>query len=280
MIDHRRERHAWRTIHPGVYALTQGSLSRHQRWFAASLTSPDSFLSHGSAGAYYGFRKFDKGFEVVTRPGRGGRRRVGGVVVFWSTTLAGDTTSREGIAITTPARTLIDLAAHLDDRATARMFREALRLRTASASLVRRTVDRHRGRRGTRLLRDLAARYATLPYHRCKSNAEALGLEILHDAGAPPPRVNVKVAGEEADFTWPEYMWIVEIDGDQFHRFPAEDAKTEAAWKKAGYTVCRISSDDVYFAPETLLRLAPPGRSRRPRAARTRPSAGRSAAAR
>jgi Protein of unknown function (DUF559) len=280
MIDHYVKEHGWRVIHAGVYALTSAPLSQRQRWFAASLTGPDSFLSHASAGACHGFRPWEAPFEIVTRPGTGGRRRFGRLLVCRSTTLEGDTTRHHGIPITTAERTLIDLAAHLDDRATGRMLREALRLRTTDAKQVLETLKRHRGRRGTRLLADLATRYAALPYARTRSNPEALALEILHDAGVAPPEVNVLIAGLEADLVWRILRLIIEIDGGQYHRFPAEDARKEAAWRRAGYTVRRIPSDDVYFAPEKLLRLAPPGRSRRPRAARTRPSAGRSAAPR
>jgi hypothetical protein len=256
MIDHRVKKHGWRVVHPGVYALTHAPLSRRQRWMAAALTSPDSFLSHASAGACYGFRPFDGRFETITRPGRGGRRRLGGVLVFWSGTLDGDTTRHDGIPITTPARTLVDLASAIDDQATGRMFREALRLRTTTAMEVRETVERHRGRRGTRLLRDLANRYAKLPYDRTRSNPEALALELLHDAGVEPPRVNIRVAGEEADLVWPARRRIVEIDGGQFHQFPEEDARKERAWKKAGYTVRRLPSDAVYRHPARLLEAA------------------------
>jgi predicted transcriptional regulator of viral defense system len=257
MIDHHVKDHRWRVVHAGVYALTQAPLSRRQRWFAASLTSPDSFLSHASAGACHGFRPWEGSFEIVTRPGTGGPRRFGDVLVCRSTTLDGETTRLDGIAITTAARTLVDLSTHLDGRAVGRMFREALRLKTVTAQQVREALERCQGRRRNKLLADLASRYATLPYHRTKSNPEALALEILHDAGREPPRVNVKVAGKEADLTWPKHGRIIEIDGPDFHRFRAEDARKEAAWRRAGYTVRRIPSDDIYHRPEELLRLAP-----------------------
>jgi hypothetical protein len=280
MVDHRVAEHRWRSIHPGVYALTRAPLTRRQLWFAAALTSPDSVLSHASAGACWGFRPWQSRFETITRPGRGGPRRHGSLLVLRSAVLDGDTTRHEGIPITTAARTVIDLAMFLDDRATGRLFREALRLSTTTADELHQALSRCRGRRRNRMLADLARRYATLPYGRCRSNPEALALEILHDAGVEPPQVNVEVAGREADLVWRRHRRIIEIDGGGYHRFPAEDARKEAAWRKAGYTVGRISSDDVYDRPDELLRLAPPGRSRRPPAARSRPSAGRAAAAR
>ncbi len=101
--------------------------------------------------------------------------------------------------------------------------------------------------------RRLALRYAGLPYERCRSNAEARALEVLHDAGIEVPLVNVRIAREEADLTWSKRKLIIEIDGPQFHQFAEEDARKEALWRRAGYVVRRVPSDAVYDAPEELL---------------------------
>src|SRR2546425_11780197 len=89
----RRQLHArgWRSPHPGVYVLTSAPVSRRQLWFAAVLSAPGSVLSH-SAGACFGFYRFERGYEVVTRQGHGGRRRDGGLLVFRATTVDGDVT--------------------------------------------------------------------------------------------------------------------------------------------------------------------------------------------
>jgi very-short-patch-repair endonuclease len=249
----------WRVVHPGVYALTSAPLTQHQRWMAATLTTPDSVLSHASAAACWGFAPQRRRgaqtnhYEVVTRPGSGGRRRLGGVLVLRSTTLKGDTTRLNGIPITTAARTLIDEAPHLNDKQLGRAFREALRLNVTSTQQLFRTLDRQRGRRGTARVKELAIRYSAVPYNRTRSNAEALGFEVLHDAGIEPPRVNMTVAGEEADLVWPERRLIVEVDGPQFHKFPDEDARKARRWRGAGFTVRRIASDAVYDVPEGLV---------------------------
>lgn len=256
MVDDRLHRRGWRLVHPGVYALTNAPLTRRQRWIAATLTTPDSVLSHASAGACLGIRPFDAVFETVTRPGSGGPRRLGGVLVSRSTSLAGDVTRHGGIRVTTTARTLIDLAPHLAPRATGKAFREALRLKVTSMQQLRATLRRHRGRRGTRLLGDLLRRYATLPYHRTRSDAESRALELLYDAGVEMPRANTIIAGEEADLAWPHRRLIVEIDGPQYHQFRAEDSRKERRWEAAGYTVRRIGSDAVYRQPERLIVLA------------------------
>jgi very-short-patch-repair endonuclease len=245
----------WRALHDGVFLLTMAPASRQQRWFAAVLTAPGSVLSHGSAGACYGFYRFDKGYEVVTRPGKGGRRRLGAVVVCRSSCLDGDLTRFGRLPVTTAARVLIDLAPGLDERRLGRAFREAIRLKRTTAGRVLNAVERHRGRRGTAALRVLATRYAGLPYRRTRSDAECRALEVLHEAGREAPKVNVKVAGVEADLVWPERRLIVEIDGPQFHQFAEEDARKEQAWHAAGFTVRRIGSDEVYDAAGRLVAL-------------------------
>ncbi len=72
------------------------------------------------------------------------------------------------------------------------------------------------------------------------------------------PSLNVDVAGEEADLSWPAWRLIVEIDGDPFHLDKGADARKEKAWRDAGWVVRRLPSDDVYERPWRLLESAQP----------------------
>jgi very-short-patch-repair endonuclease len=67
----------------------------------------------------------------------------------------------------------------------------------------------------------------------------------------------VRIAGEEADLSWAEHRLVVEIDGGPFHLDVGEDSRKQARWEAAGWTVRRLSSDDVYEHPLRLLELAP-----------------------
>lgn len=255
-IYHHARSRGWQRLHRGVFLLTSSPPTRRQQWWAAALTSPSSFLSHGSAAACYGIHRFARGYEVITRPGRGGHRRQGRVLVFRSTTVAEEVTRFQGIPITTAARVLVDLAAGLDDNRLGRAFRESIRLKRTTAGRVLECAGGHARAPGVPHLVALATRYAHVPYHRTRSDAEGRSLELLHDAGAELPEVNVKIAGKEADLVFRRRKEIVEIDGPQFHRFPDEDARKAAIWRKAGFTVRRISSDEVYRStPEGFRRL-------------------------
>lgn len=251
MIDHR-VKGGWRVIHQGVYALGQAPLSQRQRWIAAVLSAPGTYLGAASAGACHGFREWDGPFETVVRHGNGGPRRLGDLLVARSTTLVGQTKRKDGIPIVTAERALVDLAPGLERRQLERCFRESIRLRTTTANDISLILA---GQRGTRLLAALCDRYATIPYHRCRSDAECRALEVLHDACVPLPQVNVKVGGLEADLVWRRWRFLVEVDSQEFHQFADEDARKTAVWEAAGYTVLRIWANDVYFRPRLLVSL-------------------------
>jgi hypothetical protein len=219
---------------------------------AATLTTPDSVLSHASAGAAYRIYSFNAQFEVVTRPGSGGPRRLGDLLVCRSTRI--EATTLEGIPITTPERTLVDLAPHLDDKQLARAVREAVRVTPAAPSTILRALHR---RRGTARLRAAVARYAGLLASRARSDAELLALAILQEAGRPA-ELNIRIAGEEADLSWPAQRLIVELDGPQYHSDAAEDLRKQQIWQRAGWTVRRLPTDDVYDDPARLIAAALP----------------------
>lgn len=242
-IRHQARSRGWRRIHSGVWVLSQAPPTQQQLWWAAALSTPTSFLGRDSAGASYGFQRFDKPLETVVRPGDGGPRRVGRLLVYRSMRLHGDTGHFQGIPITSPERTLVDITGGLTPKQAGRCFREAVRLGHTTAPKVAACTERHRG---PALLAQLTSRYASLPYARCRSDAEARALELLHDAGAEPPAVNVRIAGEEADLAWLDRQVIVEIDGPQYHRFRDEDARKTALWREAGFDVRRAPSSLVY----------------------------------
>jgi hypothetical protein len=152
---------------------------------------------------------------------------------------------------------LLDFAASANDRALARAVREAVRLGLTSLPAVSDCLLRHRGRRGTRRVARTIARYSGLPLERARSGAEVRALELIRDAGRRVPRLNVRIAGEEADLSWASLRLIIEIDGGPFHLDAGEDARKQARWEGAGWTVRRVDADDVYDSPHRLFALLP-----------------------
>lgn len=257
-VSHRVRRGRLIRVEDGVYSvapLLDGD--DWGTWMAATLTAPNTFLSRSSAAVARGWWSLPRQVETVTRPGSGGPRRYGGVLVFRSTTLAGDCTTLRGIPITSPERTLLDLATFASDRALARAVRQALRLEQTTLATLGDALGRYRGRRGCARLGMAVGRYSGLPVERARSGAEIRAMEILRDQGRPLPMLNRRIAGEEADLSWSRSRLIIEIDGGPFHLDRGEDARKEGIWASAGWSVRRLPSDDVYERPNRLLALAP-----------------------
>jgi very-short-patch-repair endonuclease len=255
--------HAVRTgrlviVEEGVFAIAP--VLEHEkwgRWMGATLTAPGTVLSHECACLAYGALSLEPDFVTVTRPGHGGPRRHGGVLVRRSATLAGDVTNLKGVPITTMPRTLLDIAGGISDRGLARAVREAVRLEHITLIALGDALGKYRGRRGSRRLAEVVARYSGLPLERARSGAEVRAMEILRDARRRLPELNRRIAGEEADVSWRRERVIIEIDGGPFHLDVGEDARKQARWEAAGWRVRRISSDAVYEEPWRLLALAP-----------------------
>lgn len=256
-IEHRLRTGRWALVEDGVYAIAPVIEDRWGRWTGATLTAEETYLSHWSGGRAFEMLTWERELVSVTRHGSAGPVRYGGVLVYRRPDLAGEVGVLRGIPITSPERTLLDLAVHLSSKALARALREAIRIEHTTLEQVTDFLHAHPRRHGCRKLIRICAGYAGLPLERARSGAEIRALLLLRDAGRPLPELNVKVAGCEADLVYRPLKLIIEIDGTPFHQDVMEDARKEAAWRAAGYLVLRIPADDVYAHPERLLAIAP-----------------------
>lgn len=118
----------------------------------------DGVLSHRSAAAAWGLRPAWRGDIDVTAPIQRGRG-LRGIDHHRCRLGADDVTVRDGIPITTVARTLLDLAEVVDERALRRAIDEAIRHDRFDLRAIDATLDRAQGRRGqgplNRVLDDL-----------------------------------------------------------------------------------------------------------------------------
>jgi len=109
-----------------VYAVGHTVVVERGRWMAAVLACGDAaVLSHAAAGALRGLRESDGSVVDVTVPGSGGRRRKQRIRVHRARSLDGQTTVKDRIPVTTPGRTILDLAAGLDRRGIERLLDRA-----------------------------------------------------------------------------------------------------------------------------------------------------------
>ena len=170
--------------------------------------------------------------------------------------------SLEAIPITSPARTIFDLAGVLHPGRTERALDSALGRRlTTMAALHQVTANLSaRGRPGSALMRRLLAD-RDLSYRAPESNLEARFESILEDAGVAVPLRQRDVGGQEwigrVDYLDPQRKVVVEIDSDLHHTSildDAADARRDAALTEAGYTVVRIREHDLWHRPEEVVR--------------------------
>ena len=260
-IDYRVAAGRLVIVGEGVFAIAPVLESDWGCWMGATLTAPETFLCRESAACAFGALEFESRGVTVVRPGSGGPRRMSGVTVYRSSTLDGETTIHNGIPITTAERILLDRACCVSDKALAKALREFVRLEKTTIYSLSDWLGPICHRRGTMRLARAMARYRDLPIERARSGAEVRAMEVLRDADIELPRLNVDVAGEEADLSWPRERLIIEIDGGPWHQDKGEDARKEAAWQNAGWEVLRIDSDYVYDHPRQLLDLTSTGRN-------------------
>ena len=198
---------------------------------------PAGVLSHRSAAALW---ELDPRWRPPIEVSAPTERRHLGVRVHHSRTLLGeDVTIHFGIPVTTVARTLLDLADVLDDKALGRAVNEAQLRRHLRLDDLAGLLARSPGR-STARLRPFVDR-ADAP---TRSVFEDTFLAFVDRYGLPRPTVNQRVAGYEVDMLWPAHRLIVELDSRAYHDSdqPFEhDRNRDADLLAAGYPVVRIT---------------------------------------
>jgi hypothetical protein len=241
-------------LHPvarGVYAVGRRALAREGHWMAAVLACGDgAVLSHRSAAALLGIGEEERGCVEVSVRSAAVRRRPG----VWVHRRPGlgdeDIGFCDGIPVTSPVQTIVDLAARLDRMGVERMVDEADRLDLVTPPALLAALERHRGERGVARLRTWLDRRT---FGLTRSHLERLFLPLAKDVGLSVPQTKVWVNGFEVDFYWPELGLVVETDGLQYHRTPAEQARDrlrDQAHTAAGMTSLRFTHEQVRYEPE------------------------------
>jgi hypothetical protein len=259
-------------LHRSVYAVGHRSIPREGMWLAAvKACGPTAILSHYSAAAHWGFVEWDERPIEVTVTTRSVPRHAS-LRVHQSKTLGRrDVMIRDGIAVTSPARTLIDLAAVVSYMPLRRAVREAMAQRRVSVRTLVDALARAGPRRGTRNL----SRVIADGYTPTQSVLADIVLDLIVAGGFERPEVEVPliVAGRRfvPDFRWPEKRLIVEADGAQWHDHKLareDDAERQAHLEAHGEHLIRITWDQaVTKQQQTWERLAAAGAPPRSRTA-------------
>jgi very-short-patch-repair endonuclease len=261
-LDKHHVRHRARTgrlhrLHRGVYAVGHAALSSQARWMAAilacgqtqtgevndGLTGGDdggtavleywgSALSHRAAAALWGLLSPGGGPVDVSIRGYSGRAKRAGIRLHRSgSLLPAHVTLRDGIPVTTPARTIADLRRAVSKPGkpglvSPRELRRAIRQANVLGLSIGEEADRDRTR----------------------SDLERDFLRLCDRHRLPVPEVNVQVGPHLVDFLWCEQGVIVETDGYRYHRGRAafiDDRARDLDLLRRGFKVIRLSEEQV-----------------------------------
>lgn len=223
---------------------------------AAVLASgPGALLSHSSAAELWGIQPASRRRpEVSVSRARDPRPR--GVRVHRRSGLGGrDVAERGGIPVTSPLRTLIDLASFLPVPRLEAAVNAADRLDLVHPPELRLALTRRAAMPGIARLRKLLDRDT---FVLTDSDLERRFLAIVRRTGLPRPETGRRIGGFKVDFHWPRLGLVVETDGLRYHRTAAQqarDRRRDQAHAGMGLTTLRFTHDQVAHEPREVQTL-------------------------
>ena len=241
-IGHRLATHRWQRLHNGVYLIGTAPATLAARATAALLTCGEgAVLSHRTAARLW--ELISAGEEVhVTVSGRNPGVRRGLHIHRVRRLPEEEVTIKNGIALTTPARTICDLAATepLGDIESA--LAEARIHRLATDRQINAVIQRAPTRPGAPIIRSLLEAEDDSGYTRSK--AERLLRDLIRTANLDRPLFNEPLLGYVVDALWPKERVIVEVDGYAYHTHRAafeRDRRRDQQLIAAGYRIIRVT---------------------------------------
>ncbi len=247
----------------GVYRVAIGEPTPHQRLLAAVWScGPDAAASHRAAAWLWNLDPIDRLVLDVSVPPTAGRRPSGVTLHY-----AGDLTQRlvtvvDGIPVTEPTLTLLDLASMVDDDDLECAFDSALRQGLTSLPRAQAMLRRlgRRGRNGT-------GRFRPLVEDRLEVDGitdtvfEMRMVQVLRRGGLPEPVRQVELHDRwgfigRFDLAYPEAEVLLEADSVRHHhsreRFEADRARRARAealgWRVPTFTWRQVTRRPQWVA--------------------------------
>jgi hypothetical protein len=255
---------SYHRIHRGVYTVGHRAVSRQTILRAALLACGEgAVISHGTAAAFH--RLWDKPPRLidVTVPVEAGRKIDDVRCRRCRYPQPEEVEVLQGVAVTTVARTLVDLAGIVGLPTLRKTVGRAAIRRKLDVQAVDLAIDNAKRRRGLRSLE-----LALVPYRSkdgttvdVRSDFETLVLPDLLGLGFPRPDCNVwlHIDGERllVDFLWEKQRVVVETDGRETHETPdafQNDRRRDQFLASAGYRALRITWDQIHHERAAVLR--------------------------
>ena len=246
------------TIQPGVAVVRSTERSELQSVAAAVLASGDGALAGGATAAWLHGASIPllTPLHVIT-PARPRNRRIIGTMLHRPIdTLDLDAESPQGVAASSPFRTLLDTAAwtpHFTSSVLEHfLVEDCLTITRAWRGLF---AHARQGRPGISALRTVLQRWA-LETEQPESVLEAKMLSLCFMAKLPPFEFQAELGPYRVDFLWREQQVIAECDGFAFHGSTREkfesDRRRDNYLQSLGFTVWRFSFRQVIHEPVVI----------------------------
>jgi very-short-patch-repair endonuclease len=242
-IGYRQRAGVIHRLYRGVYLVGHAPATQTGRARAAVLAcGENAVLSHRSAAELWGLLpELEAVVDVTVIASNPGVRP--GIQRHRATELPSTEIRHiRGIPVTSPARTICDLAGAGRSHDAEEALEESRVRRLVTDSQLRAIIDRSPTRAGSALIRALLASENGAGYTRSK--AERTMRALVRSAELPQPLVNAQLHGFLVDFLWPEQRLVVEVDGYEFHQDRAafeRDRRRDQILTAAGYRVIRVT---------------------------------------
>lgn len=238
--------------HAGVYRVGHRAPSREARYLAAVLACGRGAALSGLAAAH--LLGIVGGVEPAPEVTAATERRLSGVATRRARHGLDprDVTVADGIPVTSPARTLVDLARLLNAEQLGRACHEAEIRHRLTPRHVEDVLARRPASPGAATLRRIVSGEERITL----SVLERRFLERLRAAGLPLPQTNRPVGGRRVDCRWPDRRLTVELDGYRYHASRhawEQDRRRERDAYARGDELRRYTYGDVVEDPRRML---------------------------
>jgi len=262
-VKHRLRAGRLHSVYRDVYLVGRPRLERLGYATAAVMHfRGHAVLSHRTAGQLWGLVDGDERPVAVTTRELVIKPRAGLLVASSLSLSQADVRRCKNLPVTSPARTLLDLAGVLDLHELEAAYAIARRAGLATPKEITATIARAPHVRGIANLRELihadtnsSSKNGQSP-SLTRSVYERKLLKLIQDARLPRPLANAKVEGMEVDLYWPEQKLIVEFDSFAFHSDRAafeRDRERDQKLTAAGYRVIRVTARQLDNSPLAII---------------------------
>ena len=248
------------SVQPSVFRAVGAPETWHQAVHAAQLAT-DGVVSHRSAAELWGLIQPAGHVEVSVEPGRRPRVRPPAVVHRIKDLRPDLADEREGMPVTDPVRTIVDLGLVLPSWGVDQALGTGLatRLITVDQATAIRELLARRGRNGTGVLGDILER-RLLNEERAESELERQFLRLAAKQDLPTFQVQHEVWSRgrfvaRVDAALPELLVAVEVDGYRHHASPEafqRDRTRQNRLVALGWIVLRFTWEDVLRRPQLV----------------------------